>query len=139
MSLAQALFAKVANSASVIALIGARFRPGVAAPKDKLPFADYIIISDVNEKYVGGRTKWRFATVEVVAYADDHPSAEAVADAIRLVLEATSGAVSGVDGIRIRVIHEIDNSDQPDLGRQGQSKGPFAVSKLYRVKYQSST
>lgn len=139
MSLTRALFATVVNDASVQARIGYRFRPGVAYPKDELPFADYIVVADTNEKHSAGRTKAKFATVEVVVYAADHSDAETISELIKAALEATTGLVEGVSGLAIRRIDEVDRSDQPDLGQRGQSKGPFAVSKMFNIKYLSNT
>lgn len=140
-SLARALYKYVVDSALVTAEIGLRFRPGRLAPVDLYPFADYLITDERAEHYSSAATglaevKWRPATVEVVVFHDrSYDEADRIADVIKARILTLHGTVSGVSGVAVRSVRQSDKSDEPDLGNNGQSKGPFAVRRVFTVNY----
>lgn len=134
--LAKALYAILVNAEAVTDLVSTRIRPLRLDTHDGFPYVDYATTEEREERHSTGTTGVRFAAVQFTAYATTHLGAAAVDAAVKAALEsAPRGAVAGVGEILIIRITSEDATDEPDLGNRGQSGGPYAIGRVYRVKY----
>lgn len=124
----------------VFALVGDRIHAQNAPTRSDNPKVVFQSITGLPVSHIKGSSGYVQTIMQIEAWGDNLPDAEALANAIRNLIDGypTDGAEHVFDGVAIGSIVRISNTDDFNLPFDGQQQGSFRVARDYRISYRES-
>lgn len=110
MAIEKALCTILNRAEAVTNIIGTSIYPLVLSPDAVLPALVYQQIAGPRDHVTAGPSGLASPRFQITCWAATYGKADELADAVRQTLDGYSGTV---DGVVIRVIHLLDESDMP--------------------------
>ena len=105
----QRIVSLLAADAAITAAVGQRLNPVVLRQETALPSLVYRRLASDPEYTLAGRAGWRSVTVQIFCWAQEYSQARALAERVRVVLDAYSETESAGS---IRFVSVSDGADE---------------------------
>lgn len=138
MSIRSALFTYLAGKAGVTAIVGTspvRIYPVVRPQGGDMPALTYARMSGGHDHNLQGSSGTAIPTFELDCFGDTYAQADALAEAIRQVMQGFSGTMGSVAVKSVILDDESDGYDPPE---DDSDRGAFYISLKYRIRYTES-
>jgi hypothetical protein len=117
MAVEKAIRSILIDDGAVSALVGDRVFPVVRREGSVLPAIVYQQISGVRDHVFAGPSGFVEARFQINCWAETYEGADALADAVRIVMDAYHGTK---ESVVIQCIHLIDEGDMPVLSAENE-------------------
>lgn len=111
MTIEEALYYHLVNTAGVSALISTRLYPNVIPEDVAQPAATYQRISSMPILDHGGPSGMETARIQITCRATTYAVAKSVAKAVKTALDGFSGTMGGVGGVTVEYSHVENEQD----------------------------
>ena len=137
MALESALYNYLTVTATdVLAIVSKRVYPGFLPQGASLPAITYAKVSGPRIEHMGGKTGLEYPRVQINCWASTYSAAKALADKVRIAMDAYSGTW-GSDTIRACILQ--DEADFIDESPELEARRIFGIRQDYEIWHVEST
>lgn len=141
-SIRSALFSYLSGKTGVTAIVGTspvRLYPLARPQGGELPAMTYARVTGGHDHNLTAASGTAIPTFELDCFAETYAEADALAEAIRQVMQGFSGSFgTGGNAVAVKAVLLDDESDGYDLPQDDSDRGAFFITLRYRIRYSES-
>jgi hypothetical protein len=135
--LEEVLFTKLSGTTAITDIVGKRIYPQLAPDKVAKPYIVYQRISGPREQIMGGKSGVAYPRIQITCWASTYTAVKALAEVVRLALEAAINTTWGTVSI-LACVFEGD-TDIEELSEQTEAARAYGVALDFTVWHTEAT